>query len=99
MPATYAEPKGFTIIEAMANGLPVVQPDHGAFTELVTQSGGGVLVPPKDPQAIASALFELLTDRARADALGRAGAEGVRRHYTLDRMAEVAERTYADAIR
>ena len=97
MPATYAEPKGFTIIEAMANGLPVVQPNHGAFTEMVTRTGGGVLVPPEDPKAVADALFALLTDRARADALGRAGAEGVRRIYTLDAMASAAEQVYQDA--
>jgi glycosyltransferase involved in cell wall biosynthesis len=97
MPSTYAEPKGFTILEAMANGLPVVQPDHGAFTEMVTRTGGGVLVPPEDPKAVAEALFSLLTDRARADALGRAGAEGVRRIYTLDAMASAAERVYQEA--
>ena len=98
MPATYAEPKGFTIIEAMANGLPVVQPNHGAFTEMVERTGGGVLVAPEDPRALAQALFDLLTDRARADALGRAGAAGVRRIYTLDAMAAAAERVY-DGVR
>ncbi len=99
MPATYAEPKGFTIIEAMANGVPVVQPRHGAFTEMVERTGGGLLVPPDDPRALAQALFDLLTDRARADALGRAGADGVRRIYTLDAMADAAERVYGGVRR
>jgi len=94
MPATYAEPKGFTLIEAMANGIPIVQPTRGAFTEIVQRTGGGVLVKPDDPDALADALLGLLVDRARAAELGRAGAEGVRRHYTVERMAEAAEAVY-----
>ncbi len=96
MPATYAEPKGFTLIEAMANGVPVVQPDHGAFTEIVRNAGGGILVRPGDAEALADGLLELLTDRARAADLGRAGAEGVRRHYTVDGMAVKAEKVYEE---
>jgi glycosyltransferase involved in cell wall biosynthesis len=97
MPATYGEPKGFTLIEAMANGVPIVQPSRGAFTEIVQKTGGGVLVEPDDPDALADALFSLLTDRSRAAELGRAGAEGVRRHYTVEQMAARAEAVYAGA--
>ena len=92
MPATYDEPKGFTLIEAMANGVPIVQPDRGAFQEIVRRTGGGLLVRPDDPQALADGLFTLLTDRQRAAQLARAGVEGVARHYTVDAMAEAAER-------
>jgi len=98
MPATYAEPKGLTLLESMANGVPVVQPRHGAFPELVERAGGGVLVPPGDPGALADALLALLVDRTRAAALGRAGAEGVRAHYTVERMAQAAERVYQELI-
>ena len=94
MPAVYAEPKGFTLIEAMANGIPIVQPSRGAFTEILQRTGGGVLVKPDDPDALADALLSLLVDRARAAELGRTGAEGVRRHYTVERMAEAAEAVY-----
>ena len=97
MPATYGEPKGFTLIEAMANGIPIVQPARGAFTEIVQKTGGGVLVEPDDPDALADALYRLLTDRSRAAELGRAGAEGVRRHYTVEQMAARAEAVYAGA--
>lgn len=99
MPATYAEPKGFTLIEAMANGVPIVQPDHGAFTEIVRNTGGGLLVPPGDVDALTDALFTLLTDREKASVLGRGGAEAVRQLYTAERMAERAEHVYAEAIR
>jgi glycosyltransferase involved in cell wall biosynthesis len=97
MPATYAEPKGFTLIEAMANGVPIVQPSHGAFTEIVNTAGGGVLVTPGDPDLLADALFALLVDRERAQALGRAGADGVRQHYSLEQMAKSAEAVYVEA--
>ena len=95
MPATYAEPKGFTLIEAMANGVPIVQPSRGAFSEIVQNTGGGLLVKPDDPEALADGLFALLTDRNRAGELGRAGADGVRRHYTVEQMAARAEGVYA----
>jgi glycosyltransferase involved in cell wall biosynthesis len=94
MPSIYHEPKGFTLLESMANGVPVVQPAHGAFVEIVETTGGGVLVAPEDPGALADAWFDLLTDRAKAQALGTAGAAAVREHYSLDRMAAAAERVY-----
>jgi len=94
MPATYDEPKGFTLIEAMANGVPVVQPDRGSFREIVQKTGGGLLVKPDDPDALADGLFTLLTDRPRALAMGQAAADGVARHYTVDAMATAAERVF-----
>jgi len=78
----------------MANGVPVVEPRHGAFVEIVERTGGGVLVPPGDVDALADTLFALLTDRERAAALARAGAAGVREHYSLARMTDAAEAAY-----
>jgi glycosyltransferase involved in cell wall biosynthesis len=98
MPATYDEPKGFTLIEAMANGVPVVQPDRGAFREIVTRTGGGLLVTPDDPEALADGLLALLADRRRAADLARAGAEGVRRHYTVEAMATAVEAVYEGLV-
>jgi glycosyltransferase involved in cell wall biosynthesis len=96
MPATYAEPKGLSLLESMANGVPVVQPRRGAFPEIVERTGGGVLVPPDDPDALANALLALLVDRDRAAALADAGAKGVRQHYSVDWMADAAEAVYAN---
>ena len=67
MPAIYAEPKGLSLLEAMANGVPIVQPRRGAFTEIIERTGGGVLVPPDDPVALADALHALLLDRVESD--------------------------------
>ena len=97
MPAIYDEPKGHTLIEAMANGVPLVQPDRGSFTEIVQSTGGGLLVEKDNADALADGLFTLLVDRRRAAELGRAGAEGVRRLYSVDVMAASAERALASA--
>ena len=68
VPATYDEPKGMFLLEAMASGVPVVQPRRGAFTEIVEKTGGGLLVPPDDPAALADGLLSLWQDRALARA-------------------------------
>jgi glycosyltransferase involved in cell wall biosynthesis len=98
VPAVYDEPKGLSLLEAMANGIPIVQPRRGAFTEIVERTGGGVLVHPDDPQALADALLALLLDRERAAALGRTGAAGVREHYSADHMAQAAEKVYEEMV-
>jgi glycosyltransferase involved in cell wall biosynthesis len=95
VPAPYDEPKGVFLLEAMASGVPVVQPRRGAFTEIVEKTGGGVLVAPDDPAALADGLFELWRDRNKAAALGERGFHGVRAHYSVahsaDRFLEVCE--------
>ncbi len=96
VPATYKEPKGIFLLEAMANGVPVVQPRRGAFPEIVEKTGGGLIVDPDDPDALADGLLALWRDPARAAALGAAGAAGVREHYTVGRMADVVEGVYRE---
>jgi glycosyltransferase involved in cell wall biosynthesis len=99
VPTTYADPKGLFLIEAMANGLPVVQPRHGAFPEIIARTGGGLLVTPEEPDALAEALRSLLVDRPRAAELGAAGAAGVRAHNTVDQMAASAEKVFAASVK
>jgi glycosyltransferase involved in cell wall biosynthesis len=94
VPATYHEPKGIFLMEAMAAGIPVVQPRHGAFPEILTKTGGGLLVDPDDPEALADGLLAVWRDPARAEAMSRAGAQGVREHYNVERMAESVEAIY-----
>ncbi|HVG28198.1 MAG TPA: glycosyltransferase family 4 protein [Pyrinomonadaceae bacterium] len=99
LPATYDEPKGLSLIEAMACGVPAVVPRRGAFTELVARTGGGLLVEPDDASALAEGLDALRRDRALANALGRAGAAGVREHYSVARMADRALEVYGDVLK
>ena len=96
VPATYDEPKGIFLLEAMANGVPVVQPRRGAFPEIIEATGGGLIVDVDNPESLADGFQALWRDPARAAALGAAGAAGVREHYSVSRMAEAAERVYAE---
>jgi glycosyltransferase involved in cell wall biosynthesis len=93
VPATYDEPKGMFLLEAMACGLPVVQPRRGAFTEVVEKTGGGVLVPPDNAVALADGLYELWKDPSARERLGMRGMAGVREHYgiatSVDRLLDV----------
>jgi glycosyltransferase involved in cell wall biosynthesis len=98
VPSPYVEPKGLYLLEAMANGIPWVQPGHGAFVEIEAKTGGGLLFAPGDPQDLARQLLALYHDPDRAAALSRRGAEGVRAHYTAARMAERALEVYGRLI-
>jgi glycosyltransferase involved in cell wall biosynthesis len=102
VPAVYAEPKGLFLLEAMACGTPVVQPRHGAFPEILERTGGGLLVEPHSPEALAEGLLHIWREPETAERLGRAGAAGVREHYTVAHMARAAVEVYeglrADAV-
>jgi glycosyltransferase involved in cell wall biosynthesis len=99
VPATYDEPKGLSLLEAMASGVPVVQPRRGAFTEIVERTGGGLLVEPDSPDALADGLHALWQDPLRRETLGRAGAAGVAAHYSIQRSAHRLVEVYDAAIR
>jgi glycosyltransferase involved in cell wall biosynthesis len=99
MPATYDEPKGISLLEAMACGVPVVQPRRGACTEIVERTGGGLLVAPDDAESLAAGIYELWKTPARAAELGRHAARGVRQHYSVARMAERALEVYGSVNR
>ena len=88
VPTVYREPKGLYVLEALANGVPVVQPRHGAFPELIAETGGGLLVEPQSPEAVAAGLYELMVDPERRAALGRRGKEVVHAVYGDVAMAE-----------
>jgi len=98
VPTTYKEPKGLFVLEAMAAGVPVVQPRHGAFPEMIERAGGGLLVRPDDPDALADGILALRTDPELAASLGRAGAAGVREHFSVERMAERVECIYQELL-
>ena len=87
VPATYDEPKGMFLLEAMAAGVPVVQPRRGAFIEVVERTHGGILVTPDDPDALADGLRALSADPLHAAQLGAAAYDGVRAHYTIQQSA------------
>jgi len=81
VPTTFQEPKGLSVLEAMAAGVPVVQPAHGIFPELLAATGGGLLVPPNSPAALAAAWEQLLRDPEQRQSLGAAGRAAVAQKY------------------
>jgi glycosyltransferase involved in cell wall biosynthesis len=90
VPATYDEPKGMFLLEAMASGVPVVQPRRGGFVEIVETTGGGLLVDPPgpdSPDSLADGLYRLWSDRGMARTLSARAFEGVRAHYTIEQSA------------
>lgn len=87
VPTTYHEPKGLFALEALAAGVPVVLPSHGAFPELIEATGGGRLVAPNDPIALADALEATLLDHPTRQQLGQAGASSVHERFNADVMA------------
>ena len=99
MPAVYDDPKGLAILEAMACGVPVIAPRRGTYTELLERTGGGVLVPPDDIDALVAVLAELEADPRRRSQLGASGAAAVRLRYTASCMAESAIGVYENVIR
>ncbi len=101
VPATYGEAFGLYVVEALASGVPVVQPDHGAFPELVTVTGGGLLCRPDDVASLADQLEVVLTDESLRDQLVNRGRAAARNEFTAARMAERFEEvmTSARAVR
>jgi glycosyltransferase involved in cell wall biosynthesis len=99
VPTTYREPKGLYVLEALANGVPVVQPSHGSFPELIEETGGGLLCRPDDPDDLAQALRRLVLDAAWREELGRRGKEVVHARFHAERMARETEGLYADYVR
>ena len=99
VPGNYAEPKGLYMLEAMACGVPVIQPRHGAFPEILRKTGGGLLVEPNDRHSLAEAILGLWRNRTRAAELGRKGYEGVRAHYSVEQEAQRTEEVFHRLMR
>jgi glycosyltransferase involved in cell wall biosynthesis len=98
IPATYDEPKGISLLEAMACGVPVVQPRRGTFPELIKKTSGGILVEPDNVSSLADGLLAIWKDPSLAEELGRNGYENVRAFYSASRMAARALEVYASLI-
>jgi glycosyltransferase involved in cell wall biosynthesis len=87
MPATAREPKGLSVLEAMASGVPVVQPRRGACIEAIESTGGGFLVGPDSAECIAEGLWQLWQDPDVRARCGDDGADEVRERFTAYQMA------------
>ena len=99
VPATYDDPKGIALLEAMACGVPVVAPRRGTYTELLERTGGGVLVEPENLVALEETLQRLAGDRGGLAELSQRAADGVREHYGIGDMTTRALDVYARLTR
>ena len=99
VPASSGEAFGAFLIEAAASGVPAVQPRVGAYTEILSATGGGVLTQSAAPREIADALSALLRDPGRAAAMAARGRAGVQAGYTTRTMAEGALQVFERALR
>ena len=88
VPAEHKEAFGVYITEAMASGVPVVQPNHGAFPELLNITKGGIIYEPNEPQALANAIESLLLNPVQMRELGNQGMNAVREKFTIELMAK-----------
>jgi phosphatidyl-myo-inositol alpha-mannosyltransferase len=90
-PSLGGESFGIVLAEAMAVGLPVVCSDIGGYRDVVRDGQEGLLVPPRDPEALAAAIGGLLDNPARRTAMGQAAAAAARRYAWPVVAGEVAE--------
>jgi len=97
-PARYGEAFGLYVLEALAAGVPVVQPRQAAFPELIAATGGGVLCEPGSPQALAEAVESLLAKPAWAKSLGEAGRAAVHEKFSAGAMAQAMLRVFAEIV-
>ena len=95
-PVPGGEAFGAYVIEAMASGVPVVEPAVGAYPEIFQEAGCGVLCPTADAAALAETWAALLADPARLATEAQRGREAVARHFNLDRMAREAVAYYEE---
>jgi len=89
-----AEAMPNALLEAMASGLPVVATRVGGNLEVIEDGKNGLLVPPRDPQALAVAIQRMLHDPLFAARLARAGQEQVRSRFSFDHLIAEFERLY-----
>lgn len=86
------------LLEAMAAGRPVVATRVGGNPEVIVDGETGLLVPPKNPQALAEAVLRLLRDRELARRLGEAARRRVESEFTLEQMVQRLEALYDDLL-
>jgi len=87
VPVLEGEAFGMYLLEAMASGVPAVQPALGAFPEIINRSGGGMIYGQNTPEQLCEALHSLAEDQDKLSALSKSAREGVINHFSIDDQA------------
>lgn len=99
VPATRPESRGLALLEGLAAGAPAVVPDHGVFSELIAETGGGLVYEPNRPTALAAALERMIRDPDLAQRLGRRAQAVVHQRHDVRTMAERMMTLYSAVCR
>lgn len=88
VPMRHPEAFGMFMLEAMASGVPVVQPRLGASPEIIEETGGGMCYDPDDPDALVRELESLLLDEPRWRRMSQAGRSAIHNRFEISKVAE-----------
>ena len=98
MVSSVTETTNLTVFEAMALGKPVVVTNVGGLPEVVEDGVTGLVVPPRDPEALADAVVVLLGDPELRARMGAAGRERFLERFTVERMTDAHLELYAELL-
>jgi glycosyltransferase involved in cell wall biosynthesis len=99
VPVLNGEAFGLYQLEAMASGIPMVQPSLGAFPEVIGLSGGGLIYSPNHPESLAKALGSVILDTEKLQALSDAGLAGVQQHFDVHVQARKMITVYEHVVK
>jgi glycosyltransferase involved in cell wall biosynthesis len=98
VPVLNGEAFGLYQLEAMASGIPMVQPALGAFPEVINASGGGVIYGQNNAENLSEALAGLILNPEKLQALSTAGLSGVKEHFDIHLQAKKMVKVYEQVL-
>ena len=99
VPVLHGEAFGLYQLEAMASGIPMVQPSLGAFPEVIGLSGGGIIYTPNDAASLAQALGSVILNAEKLEKLSAAGITGVQQHFDIHEQARKLVHVYEHVLK
>ena len=99
VPEKHPSAYGLYVIEALATGVPVVEPATELFTELLEQTGGGLLYKPNTAGKLAETIEKLLMDADYAERLGRQGRDAIVEKFNIEKTAEEIGRIFMKTVK